>query len=1004
MYLRRSLFLPERPRHAWLEVIASDRFQLYVNGELVAHRVRPGFAVADIVDVTRHIDRGKNVIALSTERTSLAGACRVAMEGGYRLGAMEREIPTDGWRCSNHFERTGLAWFTTGFDDRRWPLAVRRAALLRGDVDRPPGAARSAGFGHWIVPVAPAGTQVALRGTFRSAGRPRSTWVRVVTSAPYSMAINGVVVVQENEHLGLSGKVPTVERVYDVTPATRGGNNTVALLVTGASSSVPSVRIEGETTAEGGEHLLFGSDSSWLTLTNARQSLGDSAFPGRAWERGLTWLGESDEGWDTAPAVDGDAGVLPWTPLLAHGELEWPLKEVVHRAGLAIALALAVLGVTWFLSRAADRWIQARTIPSPSAALALLLPAVLLGIAYLSTYDPRLGFNWSEHRALLIGTLALVPLQWLWFWRTARRPRPALRERAALGLAFKLGLAALVLVGGWLRVRLVTAEPLNPDEVTVYRGAQGIWERGWPSFVVHPDMPVFELATSELMFYPVAVAEKLTGDDRWAVRGPALFWGTLTIFAMYWAGRALFRSRSIALTASAIYALSPVIMQMTGFGRYFAQLQFMTLVMAVSFWRALTYRQDLYGPALWATAIAFILILLSWEGSALIAFGMMAAALVVRRHRLSSLLLDARVYAAMALVAIVVALQFAHRDFQQASRLWYGTGATDIKITPMWRYPNFDLWYYVREASWNRDWLFPLAGLIGSTLLAIRSPFQRPARFLLIIFIPTAWLHVLIVNVKAPRYSYHLTPLLILVSSAALVTGLRWLTGIDRRAARGAEHGVAVRPGRTLAIIIGVLTVVVASGLTLQLEHMNWLHSDGYRLADYKFAHLERPCRYVYEHLQPGDVIMSTAPHVVEHHLQRWASKDRSISADSLSTPRDLWSLDFWPESRLHLQAVLDDHRPAPLHRLLGVRMISSRQDLERLFATHRRIWYIADPHFNRLLNEEPAIDFLREHMNVAYEDFSCLVLFAGDRHRPAETRHSDRADFARAPSADFLP
>jgi hypothetical protein len=329
----------------------------------------------------------------------------------------------------------------------------------------------------------------------------------------------------------------------------------------------------------------------------------------------------------------------------------------------------------------------------------------------------------------------------------------------------------------------------------------------------------------------------------------------------------------------------------------------------------------------------------------------------------------------------------------------------------MWRYPNFDLWYYVREASWNRDWLFPLAGLIGGTLLAIRSPLQRPARFLLLIFVPTAWLHVLILPVKAPRYSYHLTPLLILVSSAALVAGLRWLTGVVERGVWTVDQGpgsiarrAATRPGRMLALVTGIIAVALGSGLTLQLEHMNWVHSDGYRLADYKFAHLEGPCHYVYEHLEPGDIIMSTAPHVVEHHLQRWASKDRSASGESVSTPRDFWSLDFWPESRLHLQAVLDDRRPVPLHRLLGVRMLSSREDLERLFATHRRIWYIADPHFNRLLNEEPAIDFLREHMDVAYEDFSCLVLFAGSQHRPAETRQTDRAELARAPSADFLP
>src|SRR5262249_16224494 len=150
---------------------------------------------------------------------------RVAIEGAYLLRSTEHEIPTDGWRCSNHFERTGSVWFTAPFDDRRWTQAELKPAALRGEVDQPPDAARHWGSGAWIAPPAPAGAPVALRGTFQCAGRPRSAWIRVVTMAPYNVAVNGVVIAQENEHLGVPGKVPTVERVYDVTSVTRRGSN-----------------------------------------------------------------------------------------------------------------------------------------------------------------------------------------------------------------------------------------------------------------------------------------------------------------------------------------------------------------------------------------------------------------------------------------------------------------------------------------------------------------------------------------------------------------------------------------------------------------------------------------------------------------------------------------------------------------------------------------------------------------------------------------------------------
>src|SRR5438270_13990000 len=36
LYLRRQLYLSQRPRHAWVRVLARDHVTLYVNGQLVA--------------------------------------------------------------------------------------------------------------------------------------------------------------------------------------------------------------------------------------------------------------------------------------------------------------------------------------------------------------------------------------------------------------------------------------------------------------------------------------------------------------------------------------------------------------------------------------------------------------------------------------------------------------------------------------------------------------------------------------------------------------------------------------------------------------------------------------------------------------------------------------------------------------------------------------------------------------------------------------------------------
>ena len=60
----------------------------------------------------------------------------------------------------------------------------------------------------------------------------------------------------------------------------------------------------------------------------------------------------------------------------------------------------------------------------------------------------------------------------------------------------------------------------------------------------------------------------------------------------------------------------------------------------------------------------------------------------------------------------------------------------------------------MREASWNRDALLPLLGLAAAVAVALRGPFRRPARFLLVIFFLTAFFQALFLPVKAPRYEW----------------------------------------------------------------------------------------------------------------------------------------------------------------------------------------------------------------------------------------------------------
>src|ERR1700693_1103207 len=55
LYLRHLLFLPQRPRHAWLQVLALDEIAVYVNGRLLTQEEKEGFAVAAVSDLTPYL-------------------------------------------------------------------------------------------------------------------------------------------------------------------------------------------------------------------------------------------------------------------------------------------------------------------------------------------------------------------------------------------------------------------------------------------------------------------------------------------------------------------------------------------------------------------------------------------------------------------------------------------------------------------------------------------------------------------------------------------------------------------------------------------------------------------------------------------------------------------------------------------------------------------------------------------------------------------------------------
>jgi hypothetical protein len=531
-----------------------------------------------------------------------------------------------------------------------------------------------------------------------------------------------------------------------------------------------------------------------------------------------------------------------------------------------------------------------------------------------------------------------------------------------------------------LRVQGVEGEPRQWDEVENYTATRAFLERGFPSLEVHPRMPRLLIHTSELQFVPMALTALVTDDDRYVVRFPMVCFGTLTIGLIYLVGRRTF-GRPVGLVAATLYTLSPVCIGMSSFGRYFSQVQFFALLSTYLLWQGVRGSGPVNRRTVWWASVSFVAMFFSWEGAALMAPGMVLAVLLQRRGRLRTVFANSTVWKGIALTALALLAQYCHAQLVKTQFLWYGTSLSDLNLRPMWRYPGPEPWYYVLQSSWTQDALLPMLGLAGAGLLAVRHPLRRPVRFLLLTDVVTCLLMALTLPGLAWRYIHHLVPLTILLASVGLVTFARALVRSAGRPAPGYARGLV-----TLTVV-GV--IAVASGLTVHLAELRRFRVEGYGLTVFKFPNFEGPARYVSDHLEEGDVVLATDP----FHVNRLVQMNGHPG----------WRTDFWLATTLRFPGTIDDERAVPRDRRDGTMMLHSVENLENICAQHRRVWVVVQPERHEVLSDHDVSIFLRQHMDVVYEDWGALVLFRGDRHRPAVQRTQDERKLADA-QANYLP
>jgi hypothetical protein len=986
LYLRHLLFVAQRPTHAWIQLVGRDDIRLHINGELIDQEQLPGFPIGIVADITRNLKVGQNVIAVTAKQASVHKPPVVAVDGAYTVSGVEYPINQEGvWRYNTVPEQQGQWWFEGRFLDKSWPEAKLLQADLRGWVRRmPPRAAKTPDLGRWITPAAVDGRgQAVVRGEIDVPSRPRRAWLRVTATSNHRITVNGVPVDQREDQLDTSHVGPVVKRIYDITPVVRAGRNAVALLLTSPLVS-PHLLADLEIEDAAGEFHTLGTDEHWRSAAGSPADGLDAAVADAA-------------SWKPCRVDTGYLDIMPWTPHREPVAFTLPAREAAtdtaREAGLMAAIALVTLLACFVAGRLLTAFAPAGDrprIPRRVVYLALLLPALVLGAFCLATFDPRVSAEAVYQPVWLYVAVFAVLAQWAvlaviawWRWRPVPVPTG---QAAAAGFLLRTAVVAALMVAGFcIRFSRINTEPVQWDEGAINIIVKGVFTRCFPSYQLE-HLPRMYLNSTEMIYMGPTLMKLVTNNDRFIPRLPACVFATLSILLIYVMGRRMF-TPWVGVIAASLYALSPMVAAMSNFARYFAQLHFFAMLTLYFYWFIIRGRGPVNHKALWLTTVTFCITFLTWEGSALIAPGMIVALLVLRRGRLRTILCDLQVWAALVVAALVILLQFSHRILQVSQFMYYGTSLTDVSLLPMWQlYPMFNLWFYVWATAWNQDALLPILTLVASGFLAFRHPFQRPVRYLLLTYLVTTFTTALLLSVTLWRYANHMSPVFILLASAVVVSAVRALVRMVR------QRGVSLawpRYAGTVGVSAAVVFVALTSGLLCHLVLLDQFRVEGYTIDVFRFPNVEAPTKYVRDHMKDGDLVLAADPHQVEHFMR-----------DNFGLP------DFhatgWPCTDLRLPMTLNDASPVLRDRREGADAYPDLDSLKELFARNERIWYIVVPARHAALNVREAGIFLRQNMDVVYEDYQCYVMFR-DKHRSAQMRHDEELNLERA-KADYLP
>lgn len=512
-------------------------------------------------------------------------------------------------------------------------------------------------------------------------------------------------------------------------------------------------------------------------------------------------------------------------------------------------------------------------------------------------------------------------------------------------LAGAAALVALLALAGWLRWRYVQEISLYVDEFTTLWATKQVLATGVPV------MPSGVLYTRGLLAtYVTALAAAAGGLTYTVGRLPGLFFGLLSIAAIFAVGRREWNVR-VAWLAAVGLALLPEAIVWSGRARFYTQLQFLVLLML---WAAYASLRPARPPSLrnspfplYLFAVLFTLALFTQEQTLLLYPPILLATLWWRgwRHLLRPQVWPAHLFCLGAIgVRFAVELVGQPGYFQaiQAERPYVGL---IFDLPAAWAAYD-QLLIAPERLPWT------LAGLlaVGVASVDVARAGWRPARLpgfhqaTLFFALQFGFVLLFILTLvggqwRESRYLLFVQPAWLLVGAAGAV----WL--VERLFWRPAWRWAAT----------GVLALLIVASLWRPAEQVLAQQVEGY----------DRVLAYVAANRAPDDVVMSPQPPACALVLGPCDYYAVQKVFEEFVIPRDGVLVDRWS----------------------GAELLDDAAHLEQVIRQAPRTWFVTDGF--RLATRYDA-DFLRtvvEQFDIAYEERGVMALAAqGWREAPGLT------------------